>query len=193
MQKRLSSSDQFSLECYLRVPSLFRGGWRNSMMPDAAFEDLLSKQFAGLEPDGALIAIALCVETLSLGYKQASPEGNCVLKHLQNQSTEILDRYGPVWLRNAEHLSLGVKRPGLIRLLDRVPERLSRLADLLALYKVTIEKQDRARARLCSILSEHAALQSSAAKAHLSSAIARGYRGRIANQNLITRSVPRDF
>ncbi|MGB4107464.1 MAG: hypothetical protein WBK55_06685 [Alphaproteobacteria bacterium] len=114
----------------------------------------LHSVISDLQPDSALICIALGGLKIANAYHVASP-GLAVLKI---QCESIIDDYAPLWLQNAEEEN--VTEHDALDALSNVSEDLEGLADLLTLAVDFLQSKDADAASLAKILSIQAKAQS---------------------------------
>lgn len=100
-----------------------------------------------LQPDSALLSVALGGLKIANAYHQASP-GLAVLKM---QCESIIDDYAPLWLQNAEDGE--VEEHEALDALSRVSEDLEGLGELLELAQGFLQSKDPVAAALAKILS----------------------------------------
>ena len=78
-----------------------------------------------IDPDSALLAIALCANHLAKKCLNAAPIALC----LQKEAGDIIIEYGPTWLRHYQNPPIA---PEIFEeILETVPEDLEALADLM--------------------------------------------------------------
>lgn len=93
-------------------------------MDDVA-EYALEEMISELEPDTALLCVALCSQYVALHTLHLP-----IAKVLKAEAAQIVDEYGALWLAH-ESGSLTIDRDALAGLVGRVPEDLESLGDLL--------------------------------------------------------------
>lgn len=99
-----------------------------------------------IDPDSALLAIALCARDLA----DKSIEYAYIANALQKETNEIINEYGPVWLR---YLNRGPMPTEVFKnILKTVPEDLEALADLMDALCADIEDENSATFALASLL-----------------------------------------
>jgi len=78
-----------------------------------------------IDPDSALLAIAICASDIAQKNMMASP----IAAGLAREANNIIEDYGPTWLH---HYNRGPMSPNEFEaVLDTVPEDLEAMADLL--------------------------------------------------------------
>lgn len=100
-----------------------------------------------VDPDSALLAIALCAQDLAIKSLNKAP----IAGALQNQATEILAEYGPSWLRN--NLNAPIPSHVYEDVLETVPEDLESLADLMDALSADLDEINSASTILAQLLS----------------------------------------
>jgi hypothetical protein len=106
----------------------------------------LHSVISDLQPDSALLSIALGGLKIANAYHQASP-GLAVLKM---QCESIIDDYAPLWLQNAEDGE--VEENDALDVLSRVSEDLEGLGELLELATGFLQAKDPTASALSKIL-----------------------------------------
>lgn len=111
----------------------------------------LDVMIAELQPDTALLCIALCAAHVAETHATYLP----IAGSLGFEASRIVHEYGPLWLANADRRLNPSHEREVLDLLDQMPEDFESLADLLdALHGQLIETTD--SAVLCDILSQNA-------------------------------------
>ena len=100
-----------------------------------------------VDPDSALLAIALCAQDLAQKAKQEAP----IATALETEATEILNHYGLQWLRN--NLNAPISSALYADILDTVPEDLEALADLLDALQSDLDDETLSLSKLAKLLS----------------------------------------
>ena len=100
-----------------------------------------------IDPDSALMAIALCAQDLAAKVINRAP----IAIALQKEATDILNEYAPSWMRN--NLNAPIPSHVYEDILETVPEDLEGLADLLDALGADLNETDSACATLASLLS----------------------------------------
>lgn len=100
-----------------------------------------------IDPDSALLAIALCARDLADKWI----EDTYIASALQKETNEIINEYGPTWLR---YLKRGPMPQEVFKsLLNTVPEDLEALADLMDALCADLENENSSTFILASLLS----------------------------------------
>jgi len=111
----------------------------------------LDVMIAELQPDTALLCVALCAAHVAEQHSKYLPMAGT----LGLEASRIVHEYGPLWIANADRRLNRSHERQVLDLLDQMPEDFESLADLLdALQGQLIETTD--SAVLCGILSENA-------------------------------------
>jgi hypothetical protein len=99
-----------------------------------------------LQPDSALLAIALSAAHIASIYKNAAPS----MKIMGMECERIVADYGKMWLRNAQNKDLDATE--ILDALVHTPEDLDSLAELLEMNAAILKPVDREGHALCDIL-----------------------------------------
>ena len=100
-----------------------------------------------VDPDSALLAIALCAQDLAQKVKNQAP----IAMALETEATEIFHHYGQQWLRN--NLNAPISSALYADILDTVPEDLEALADLLDALQSDLDNETLSISKLAKLLS----------------------------------------
>lgn len=103
-----------------------------------------------LQPDSALLSIALGGLKLANAWEKASPS----LSVLKMQCESLIDEYGTLWLQNAQDEN--VSEADAMDALSRVSEDLEGLAELLDLATGSLQGKNQTAASISKILSTQA-------------------------------------
>lgn len=106
----------------------------------------LHEAISDLQPDSALLAIAMSAGTIARIYGEASPG----MKVLSLECDKIIEDYGSMWLRHANNQSLDNEQ--ILDVLTHTPEDLEGMAELLELNACFLKAKDEQAAALCEIL-----------------------------------------
>lgn len=100
-----------------------------------------------IDPDSALLAIALCACDIANKNMIHSP----IAMGLQKEAENIIEDYGYTWLR---HYKNGPMRPeSFEEVLETVPEDLESMADLLDALRADLEDKNNATTHIANLLS----------------------------------------
>lgn len=100
-----------------------------------------------VDPDSALLAIALCAHDLATKCINRAP----IATALQVEAANIMQEYGPIWLRN--NLNAPISPSVYEEILDTVPEDLEALADLMDALQADLDDDGAPCAVLAKLLS----------------------------------------
>lgn len=106
----------------------------------------LHEVISDLQPDSALLAIAVSAAKIAKIYESASPG----MRVLRGECLRIIDDYGALWLKNARNENMD--GDSVLDILAHAPEDLEGLAELLELGMVFLKAKDTQAAALCEIL-----------------------------------------
>jgi hypothetical protein len=143
----LSEKDLSLLHTHLVVPiavgDVVYG--KDGLSPDMEYS--LHEALSEIDPDSALLAIALSGKHIALQYSKNNP----IAGALSIECSKIIDDYGRDWLLNFNRGPLD--EDSLIQTLSHVPEDLESMADLLDSFRSTFSDDTQPVAVLCKILS----------------------------------------
>lgn len=111
----------------------------------------LDVMLAEMQPDTALIAIALCAAHIAERHANALP----IASSLGFEASRIVEEFGPAWIAHADRRLTIAHENMVIDLLDQMPEDFEALADLLDAVEVQLPANT-AAAELCDMLAETA-------------------------------------
>ncbi len=100
-----------------------------------------------IDPDSALLAIALCTRDIAIKTKHRAS----IASALEKEASEILEDYGPKWLRH--NLNAPIPSHVYEEMLDTVPEDLEALADLMDALHSDLDEEETPIAALLKLLS----------------------------------------
>ncbi len=131
----------------LIVPLAVSDILRHELNVEADMQYGLHMALSEVDPDSALLAIALC--TLDLSKK--TKERAAISTALEKEASDILTDYAPKWL----HHNLNSPIPSHLyeEMLDTVPEDLEALADLIDALRADLEEEGTAIDTLLKLLS----------------------------------------
>lgn len=107
----------------------------------------LHEALSGIDPDSALLAIAISAKHIALRYANHIP----VAAALSLEASKIIDDYGPDWLSNYRGTPLD--EDALAVSLAHVPEDLEAVADLLDAVRFALHDNADPAVILCDVLS----------------------------------------
>jgi hypothetical protein len=149
MQRALSIEDFTTLQASLIVPVIVGDIMLGTEPLDDEARYALHDSLCEIDPDSALLAIALAAQHVAAPFVGKIPVAIAV----KYESEKLLQEYGPEWLANYQ--GGPVNEDVLFELLQTLPEDLEALADLLDAMSTSIVHDETARA-LCEILSVQA-------------------------------------
>jgi hypothetical protein len=142
----LSNRDIAGLATQLQVPLIVGDilAGKETLTDDAHYG--LHEVISDLQPDSALLAIALSTCKITGVYKQASPG----MKLLHIECQRIISEYGSLWLENAQDKQISPDQA--YDVLVHSAEDLESLAELLELNSAFLRSKDEQAHALCEIL-----------------------------------------
>lgn len=158
----LSDQELAGLHSYFCAPLAVADMLNKQHAPEETDRAALNAIFADLLPDSALLAAALCAQHLAARMQGDTP----LAATLNLNASQIVDDYGPYWLRHAKNIA-PADQAGLTDILGYVPEDLEALSDLLAVCADAIEDTDGTEAQLCRLLGKQCAHHAFLAQAFL--------------------------
>lgn len=149
MQKALSIEDFTTLQASLIVPVIVGDIMLGTEELDDTAKYALHDSLCEIDPDSALLAIALAAQHVAAPLIGKIP----VAVAVKYESEKLLQEYGPEWLANFN--GGPVDEDVLFDLLQTLPEDLEAMADLIDAMRASIIN-DPVSAGLCDILSAQA-------------------------------------
>lgn len=149
MQRALSIEDFSTLQASLVVPVIVGDIMLGTEPLDDEARYALHDSLCEIDPDSALLAIALCAQHVAAPFIGKIP----VAVAVKYEAEKLLHEYGPEWLAN--YNGGPVDEDALFELLQTLPEDLEAMADLLDAMAASIVHDTTAR-DLCKILSVQA-------------------------------------
>lgn len=146
----VSKEDVARLHAYLVVPVAVNDALAAAAPLDGETQYALHVALSEIDPDSALLAIALSAHRIAGEYARDIP----VAAALRVESGQVIDQYGPDWLANYHNHPVSGDK--LYDLLSHVPEDLEALADLLETLRASIRDPQDPAATLCSVLAVQA-------------------------------------
>lgn len=143
----VTKEDVARLHAYLVVPVAVSDALMNATPLDGETQYGLHVALSEIDPDSALLAIALSAYRIAQDFAKDVP----VATALKMESDKIIQDYAPDWL--AHYHSHPVQGDELFNLLSHVPEDLESMADLLESLQASIRDEDHPAHALCAVLS----------------------------------------
>lgn len=142
------TEDQFEqLRQHLIVPLAVRDIIYHDLAVEPDMQYGLHMALSEIDPDSALLAIALCARDIAEKNMILSP----IAAGLRQDADTIIEDYGPTWLR---HYKNGPMSPEVFEsVLDTVPEDLEAMADLLDALCADLDNDTCATMILSNLLS----------------------------------------
>lgn len=135
------------LHTYLMVPMAVGDVLYNNTAVNDDSQYALHEALSEIDPDSALLAIAISAKHIALRYVNYIP----VAAALSLEASKIIDDYGPEWLANYRGVPLDEN--ALQASLAHVPEDLESIADLLDAVRFALSDTEDPSIVLCDILS----------------------------------------
>lgn len=142
----VTKEDVARLHAYLVVPVAVSDALMSATPLDGETQYGLHVALSEIDPDSALLAIALSAYRIAQDFAKDVP----VATALKMESDKIIQDYAPDWL--AHYHSHPVQGDDLFNLLSHVPEDLESMADLLESLQASIRDEDHPAHTLCSVL-----------------------------------------
>lgn len=146
MNNALSMDDFSRLQAYLVVPVIVGDIMMGTEPLDEEARYALHDALSEIDPDSALLAIALSAQHVAAAFVGKIP----VAVAVKYEAEKMLHEYGPEWLSN--YHGGPVDESALYDMLSTLPEDLEGIADLLDAMNASIT-QDADAKGLCEILS----------------------------------------
>lgn len=156
----IKSKDLASVASKLQVPVIMSGLLHGEEPFTDDAEYALHEMISEMQPDSALLCIALCGTKLANGKGLSSP----ATRVLEMECRRVIEDYAVLWLRNAE--SGEVDEAQAFETLSGAQEDLEDLAGLLENCMSFLERRNGDAAILCEILSTQARAQALIAEAY---------------------------
>lgn len=146
MFEQLGSTDLAKLQAKFIVPIVVDQMLRDEEPLDDIAEQAMNDILSELQPDTALLCIALCARHIASSANHM-PEG----KALAIEAEKIVDEYGPLWItyeQNEQSMD-----PVIVReILSYIPEDMESLYELIENLQSALEEDHCIAAILCDIL-----------------------------------------
>ena len=146
----VSKEDVARLHAYLVVPVAVSDAVSNAAPIDGDTQYALHVALSEIDPDSALLAIALSAQRIASDFCTDIP----MAAALKMECDKIIQDYGPDWLTNYHSHPVGGEQ--LYDLLMHVPEDLESLADFLESLQSSLRDPQDPAYTLCSILAVQA-------------------------------------
>lgn len=125
MLKHLTQGQRDELKQHLVVPMAVTDILRHNLEIAHEMQYGLHMALSEIDPDSALLAIALCANEIANKNLARAPLAHA----LKAEANNIIDEYGPTWLRH--HKKGGTKPSNFEAVLENVPEDLESISDLM--------------------------------------------------------------
>lgn len=158
----LSNKDLSLLAAKLNIPLVVGAILDKTQILDRDTHYALHDTISDMQPDSALLAIALAGNSLSAAHIKASPS----IKILAMECDRIVSEYGPLWLQNAQSEDT-VDEERALESLTHIAEDLESLTELLTLAAEYLRLKDRDAAAIATILALQAEAQAVIAECFL--------------------------
>ena len=155
----ISNNELENLYSYFELPFAVKDILEKNGQMSADEEYAMHEIICDMQPDSALIAIALCARNLAQHIKSSRGD------KLRSFSAFTIGEYAPAWLSNANQEKLSDE--SYRDLLREVPEDLSMMSSLLTACSSSFHDKNNNIAKICNILAIQAASHSDIAIAYL--------------------------
>ncbi len=125
MFEQLNEKHINTMEQQLIVPLAVSDILEHNLAVEPDMQYSLHMALSEIDPDSALLAIALCARDLADKFYLEVP----IAAALKKEAQYIIDTYGPNWIHH--HKNEPIQAEGYARLLNDVPEDLEALADIM--------------------------------------------------------------
>jgi hypothetical protein len=146
----VTKEDIARLHAYLVVPVAVNEVMNSGLPMIGETQYGLHVSLSEIEPDSALLAIALSAQRIAAEFYADIP----VAAALKMEADKIISEYGPEWLANFHRHP--IQGQDLFELLCHVPEDLEAMADLLESVQASIINTDHPAHGLCTVLAVQA-------------------------------------
>jgi hypothetical protein len=158
MKTMLKPKDLASVATKLQVPLIVSDILNGDERLDGDTEYSLHEAISEMQPDSALLCIALC------GSKVANMAASSSMRILEIECRKIIEEYALLWLKNAE--GNDVDENTALEALSGAAEDLESLAGLLENCLPLLERKNPNAAAVCEILHVQAQAQALVAEAY---------------------------
>lgn len=142
----VTKEDVARLHAYLVVPVAVSDALMAATPLEGDTQYGLHVALSEIDPDSALLAIALSAYRIAQDYAKEIP----VASALKMEADKIIQDYAPDWL--AHYHAHPVQGDDLYDLLSHVPEDLEAMADLLESLQASLRDEENPAHTLCSVL-----------------------------------------
>ncbi len=149
MSSNLSSDQLARLHTKLVVPFAVGDLIKSAAAIEPDIQYALHEALSEMDPDTALLAIALSVGHISAQLCPDVPV-SCALTV---EAEKVLEEYGPDWLAHSDGRNPSREGIKLFEVLQHVPEDLEALADILDTVMASLDESNQTIKDLCYILS----------------------------------------
>ncbi len=160
----IQDKDFASMASKLQIPHVVSDIFTGDSALTDEVEFGIHEEISDMQPDSALLAIALSADIVTSYYNKASPS----MQVLSIECKRVLEEYAPLWIRNA--LGNAVDERDILDLLESLAEDLQSLEELLELNSAFLKAKDPVAAKLFRILEIQAEAQSLIAEEFLNMA-----------------------
>ncbi len=142
----VTKEDVARLHAYLVVPVAVNDAIVSGVPLDGETQYGLHVSLSEIDPDSALLAIALSAHHIATEFIKEVPSAVA----LKMESEKIIEQYGPEWLSHYHNAPM--QGDDLYDLLCHIPEDLEAMADLLESVQTSIRNEDDPSHALCAVL-----------------------------------------
>ena len=143
----LSENELALLHTQLTVPMVAGDIIYDDLQMEEDVQYALHETLSDLDPNSALLAIALSAKHIALKFTKESSLATA----LSIEASKLIDDYAPEWIANYQ--GGPVNEDKLYDTLRHIPEDLESLADLLESLRCNMDRAKKSIAMLCDILS----------------------------------------
>jgi hypothetical protein len=147
MFNKLNHDQIDQLQQHLIVPLAVADIIEHNLMLEADMQYSLHMALSEIDPDSALLAIALCTKDLARKYMSTIP----IAVALSKEADNIIEEYGALWLRHYSQNPMPTEVFEAV--LQTVPEDLEAMADLLDALAYELGEHEEATYTLSNLLS----------------------------------------
>lgn len=160
----LTTKDMALIAAKLQVPIVVSEILRGEMDFNGDAEYALHEIISEMQPDSALLSIALSVKMLAAKFPKAGPG----IRVLNMECDRVIQEYGPLWLQNAEDDNGDITQDKAIETLSFLAEDLEDIAGLLDVSRNALKANDETAGAICTIMAVQAKAHSLIAEAYFS-------------------------
>lgn len=147
MLNQLTKNQLDQLQQHLIVPLAISDILHHDLEVEPDMQYGLHMALSEIDPDSALLAIALCARDLAEKFLAEEP----IATALQTEANNIIEEYGPTWLRHYKGNAMSPDAFEII--LETVPEDLEALADLMDALCADLGDKNESSTALSNLLS----------------------------------------